>query len=177
MLVKFNTTHWHWSRLNTGLSPIKTMGSKVENIVAKFLLKVLNLIIWGQEYDTINKIIQCLYINSSNLPTTLGIDGGRHGHISIIMKPTLWTRNSTKHPRDGDGGRACTTTWSSHGGKKSPQEPCQHGYVPQYDHNWCGWRLLPGGKMQYLHRIFERDYSTICGAPDTAIRKYHCLQN
>ena len=43
--------------------------------------------------EIINKLMQLLYANAATLPTTLG--GGRHGHIGIIMQPTLYTTLST----------------------------------------------------------------------------------
>ena len=74
---------------NPGVSPIKTRRSKVNNIVAKYPVKILPPIIRESDYETVNKIVQCLYVNSTTLPTTLGRD--INVHIRLIMNPTLYT--------------------------------------------------------------------------------------
>ena len=64
------------------------MGFKVDDIISKFLVKVVPPINRRPDYETIHNIFQCLYRNSATLPNTLR--GGGHGHIGIIMKPTLY---------------------------------------------------------------------------------------
>lgn len=63
-------------------------GAKVDDIVAKFPNKVLEAVIGEPTYETINRLVQILYGNAATLPTKLG--GGRHGHIGLIMKATLY---------------------------------------------------------------------------------------
>ena len=64
------------------------MGYKVDNIVAKFPVKVFPQIIGERNYETINEIVQYIYVNASNLLNALV--GDKHGHIGIIMNPTIY---------------------------------------------------------------------------------------
>ena len=68
------------------------MGSKVDDTVSKFPVKVLPPIIGELDYEKINNIVQCLYGNAASLTTTLG--GGRdiRGNIGIIMNPILYAK-------------------------------------------------------------------------------------
>ena len=61
----------------------------VDEIVAKFPVKVLPRIDGEPAYESINAMMQLLYANAATLSTTNG--GGRHGHIGLLMKPELYT--------------------------------------------------------------------------------------
>ena len=65
------------------------MGYKVDNIVAKFPVKVFPQIIGERNYETINEIVQYICVNFSNLLNALV--GDKHGNIGIIMNPTIYT--------------------------------------------------------------------------------------
>ena len=62
-------------------------------ISAKFNGKTLPKIEVEPEYETINKMMQLLYYNAETLLMPQG--GGRHRHIGILIKPTLYTTLST----------------------------------------------------------------------------------
>ncbi len=64
------------------------MTLSVNDIVAKFPIKILPLIMGEPDYETINHMVQTLYGNAASLATTLG--GGVHGHIGIIMGQALY---------------------------------------------------------------------------------------
>ena len=61
----------------------------IYRIAVKFTIKTTPTIEWDPNYESIKEMIQFLYSNVATLPTTKG--GGHHGHIGIIMKPTLYT--------------------------------------------------------------------------------------
>ena len=63
------------------------MGTKVNNIIIIFPIKVLPNIIIETYFGTINKMVQKLYRNVVTLQKSLSI--GHHVHISIFMIPTL----------------------------------------------------------------------------------------
>ena len=65
------------------------MGSKINNIVSKLLVKVLTLIIWEPDYKLINDIIQILYLNDATL--TIPLVRGVHEPIGVILNPILYT--------------------------------------------------------------------------------------
>ena len=64
------------------------MGSKVNDIVAKFPVKVLPQIIEERNHETINKIFQRIYVNSATLPTTHG--RGELEQIRIVVNTVLY---------------------------------------------------------------------------------------
>lgn len=83
------------------------MGTKVDDIVAKFPIKTLPRIVGEPEYSTINDLVQTLYGNAATLETTLG--GGNHGHIGLIMKPQLYaTLSGTPYAAPNDPGATPT---------------------------------------------------------------------
>ena len=55
----------------------------VDNMTAKFSIKTLPHIDREPLYESINKIMQLLYVNAATLPTKA--DRGTHGHIGLIM--------------------------------------------------------------------------------------------
>ena len=61
----------------------------VDDVVAKFPMKMMPKIDGEPDYGNINTMMQLLYVNAASLPTTLG--GGQHGNIGIIMTPQLYT--------------------------------------------------------------------------------------
>ena len=62
--------------------------TSIDNIVAKFLTKILLPITGEPDYDCISQLNQIIYGNAATLPTTLG--GGAHGRVGLIMKATLY---------------------------------------------------------------------------------------
>ena len=62
--------------------------TSIDNIVTKFLTKVLPPITGNPDYDCISQLNQLKYGNDANIPNTLG--GRAHGHVSLIMKGTLY---------------------------------------------------------------------------------------
>ena len=62
--------------------------TSIDNIVAKSLTKILPPIPGEPDYDCISQLNQIVYGNAATLPATLG--GGAHGHVSLIMKATLY---------------------------------------------------------------------------------------
>ena len=65
------------------------MGLTVDDIVAKFPVKVFPPIEGEPDYSTISQLIQGLYGNAASLQTSLG--GGLHGHVGLIMPVELYT--------------------------------------------------------------------------------------
>ncbi len=61
----------------------------IDRIIAKFAIKNIPKIDGKPDYANLNEMIQALYANTATLSTTLG--GGSHGHVGLIMKPTLYT--------------------------------------------------------------------------------------
>ena len=55
----------------------------IDDIVEKFWIKTLPHIDREPLYESINKIMQLLYVNAATLPTKA--DRGTHGHIGLIM--------------------------------------------------------------------------------------------
>ena len=75
----------------------------VDDIVSKFPIKTLPIITSEPNYESINKMVQTLYGNAASLSTTLG--GGQHGHIGLIMTPTLYaTLTETPYNEPNDPG-------------------------------------------------------------------------
>ena len=70
--------------------------TSVDDIVSKFPVKVLPIIQGEPSYKTINELIQLLYSNAASLPSPLG--GGKHGHIGLLMKPTLYDTLAPGNP-------------------------------------------------------------------------------
>ena len=64
-----------------------------EEIILKFLVKHLQKHDGEPTYEIIIQWMQLLYANAATLPTTL--EGRRHGHIGMIMQPTLYATLST----------------------------------------------------------------------------------
>ena len=64
------------------------MGSKVDNIIKHFPVKVLSPITGELDYELINKIVLKMYGNIDTLTTTTGEVG--HGQIRLIMNPILY---------------------------------------------------------------------------------------
>ena len=64
------------------------MWTKVDNIITKLPVKFLPPIIGKPNYKTVNDIILFIYVKSAMIPTTLNIGG--HGHIGIIINPTIY---------------------------------------------------------------------------------------
>ena len=62
--------------------------TSINDIVAKFPTKILPPIPGETDYDCIIQLNQIIYGNSATLTTTLG--SGSHGHVSLIMKATLY---------------------------------------------------------------------------------------
>ena len=60
---------------------------RINEVVSKFIIKTIPTISGDPEYDSLNEIIQSLYVNATTLPTTIA--DGKHGHVSLIMKGTL----------------------------------------------------------------------------------------
>ena len=69
------------------------MSLSVDDIVGKFPHKNLPAIQGEPTYATINDVMQIMYANAAAVPTTLG--GGKHGHIGLIMKDSLYATLST----------------------------------------------------------------------------------
>ena len=118
------------------------MGSKVDNIVTEFRVKVLPPIIRELEYEKINKIVQCLYGNIATLPTTLG--RGRHGHIRLIINLTLYaTITQTLYAAPAEPSTVPNTPGTVMEAecaqqqdqkivvKRFQEKPHQHGYGPK----------------------------------------------
>ena len=64
------------------------MALSIDDITAKFPVKVLPRIEGEPNYDSIQEMVQMLYGNASSIPTTLG--GGAHGHLGLVMSPALY---------------------------------------------------------------------------------------
>ena len=82
-----------------------TISSRVpgSEISAKSPIKVLPNIIGEPAYNIINNFVQDLYVNMEMLLTTLG--GGKYGHISLIMRPSLYAKlNQIFHTSPVDPG-------------------------------------------------------------------------
>eukprot|EP00957_Ditylum_brightwellii_P088252 6723265-Ditylum_brightwellii.AAC.1 len=64
-----------------------------DDVLARFVYKML-LVIGGQPmYADINRMSKILYANAAKVATTLG--GGNKGHISLVMKASLYATIST----------------------------------------------------------------------------------
>ena len=77
------------------------MSFKVDNIVAKFQVKVLLPITGEPNYGEINKINKFFYGSATNLPTTPS--GGRHRHTGLRIDPTLYSMTAHTAYADLDG--------------------------------------------------------------------------
>ena len=62
--------------------------TSIDDIVAKFPMKIPPPISGEPDYDYISQLNQIMYGNTATLPTTLG--GRAHGHVGLIMKVTLY---------------------------------------------------------------------------------------
>ena len=60
----------------------------MDNIESKFSIKKLPKINGELTYESINEIVQILYIKAATLSTSMG--GSTHSHIGLIMKPELY---------------------------------------------------------------------------------------
>ena len=68
----------------------------IKYIDARFVFKNPPIIDEDPDYGSLNEIIQALYIDTANLPTTLA--GGAYGHVGIVMKDTLYPTLSVVIP-------------------------------------------------------------------------------
>ena len=82
--------HHHQTLLNKfhHRNSIMVKPTSIDDIVPKFLTKILPPITGEPDYDCISQLNQLMYGNAATLPTTLG--GGAYGHVSLIMKATLY---------------------------------------------------------------------------------------
>eukprot|EP00957_Ditylum_brightwellii_P022672 1709767-Ditylum_brightwellii.AAC.1 len=64
-----------------------------DEIKAKFPHPMLQQVEGDPDYAAINAILQQLYENTATIPSSLG--GGAHGHIGLVMEPTLYSSLST----------------------------------------------------------------------------------
>ena len=79
------------------------MGTKVGNIVAKFVIKVLPKIIVELGYGTRNVMVQTLYMNTTTLP--IALRRVHHRHIGTILRPKMYLKLSqTKYVDPDDPG-------------------------------------------------------------------------
>ena len=79
------------------------MGLTVDNIVAKFPIKIFTPIEGKPDYSNISQLIQGLYGNAASLQTSLG--GGLHGHVGLIMPVALYsTLTATPYETPPDPG-------------------------------------------------------------------------
>eukprot|EP00957_Ditylum_brightwellii_P153161 11658147-Ditylum_brightwellii.AAC.1 len=60
-----------------------------DKIKAKFLHPTLQRVEGEPDYAAINTTMQQLYKNAATIPLSLG--GGAHGHIGLVMEPTLYS--------------------------------------------------------------------------------------
>ena len=65
------------------------MGPKFNNIVTKFVVKILPSIIGDLYYKSINNIVKIICGKATTLSNALF--GGGHFHIGIILNPTLYS--------------------------------------------------------------------------------------
>eukprot|EP00957_Ditylum_brightwellii_P066068 5011389-Ditylum_brightwellii.AAC.1 len=61
----------------------------LDEIKAKFPHPTLQWVEGELDYAAINTIMQQLYENAVAIPSSLG--GGLHGHIGLVMEPTLYS--------------------------------------------------------------------------------------
>eukprot|EP00957_Ditylum_brightwellii_P175579 13368682-Ditylum_brightwellii.AAC.1 len=59
-----------------------------DKIKAKFPYPTLQWVEGEPDYAAINTIMQQLYENAATIPSSLG--RGAHGHIGLVMEPTLY---------------------------------------------------------------------------------------
>ena len=79
------------------------MATKCDESTAKYAAKTLQIISEEPDYEITNIMVQMLYGNSSALSTSLR--GGEHGHIGLIMNPTLYaTLSNTPYVLPPDPG-------------------------------------------------------------------------
>ena len=69
---------------------------KIDEVVAKFVIKTLPTISGETEYEYLNEMIQALYANAATVPTTLS--GGKHDHVELIINETLYTTLEMRTP-------------------------------------------------------------------------------
>eukprot|EP00957_Ditylum_brightwellii_P155405 11829925-Ditylum_brightwellii.AAC.1 len=65
------------------------MPYKADDMKARFPNKSMTRFDGEPNYDSINTLCLQLYCNTGAIPTGLG--GGQHGHINLVMDPTLYT--------------------------------------------------------------------------------------
>ena len=61
----------------------------INEVIEKFVINDLPTISGEPDYYYLKEIIQTLYANAANLPTTLA--GVKHGHVGLIVKDTMYT--------------------------------------------------------------------------------------
>eukprot|EP00957_Ditylum_brightwellii_P133628 10188286-Ditylum_brightwellii.AAC.1 len=69
------------------------MTLSTDDMLAKFVYKMLSIIDRQLTYADINKMSKMLYANTAKVPTTLG--GGNKGHIRLVMEASLYAMIST----------------------------------------------------------------------------------
>eukprot|EP00957_Ditylum_brightwellii_P180563 13754601-Ditylum_brightwellii.AAC.1 len=69
------------------------MTLSTNDVLAKFVYKMLPIINGQPTYADINKMSKMLCANAAKVPTTLR--GGNKGHIGLIMRASLYTTIST----------------------------------------------------------------------------------
>ena len=67
---------------------------KIDEVIAKFVTKNLPKISGETDYASLNEMTQALYYNVADFPRTL--DFRKHGHVSLIMKDTLYATLMTE---------------------------------------------------------------------------------
>ena len=68
----------------------------INEVVAKFFIKILPKISGDPDYESLNEIIQALYFNTATLPTTLS--GVKQGRVVLILKYVLYAKLATGTP-------------------------------------------------------------------------------
>ncbi len=68
----------------------------MNKIIKKFPHRSPSRIVGEPTYQSINGLLKQLYANAAAIPSTLG--GGKHGHVGLLMTPTLYaTLSSTEY--------------------------------------------------------------------------------
>jgi hypothetical protein len=85
------------------------MGLSVDDIITKFLTKMIPNIQGEPGYGSISNMVQMMHGNTASLPTSLG--GGKHVYEGLVMTPILYATLSNKpyiHPDEpGTTPRRC----------------------------------------------------------------------
>ena len=70
----------------------------IDEVVAKFVFNNLPTISGDPDNESLNETIRQLYANTTTLPTT--VDGGKHGHVGLIMKDAMYAKLEMETPRE-----------------------------------------------------------------------------